>query len=101
MILELSLEDVVKKVSEIRNVPMKLIVGPSRRKEIVKTRHIAIYLCRELTSNTLTSIGLFFGGRDHTTVMHACSQVEKVYKKKSAVTKFINQISRNLSVANF
>ena len=71
------------------------------RKEIVKTRHLAIYLCRELTNNTLTSIGLFFGGRDHTTVIHACSQVEKVYKKKIAVTKFINQISKDLSVANF
>ena len=101
MILELTLEDVVKKVSEIRNVPMKQIVGPSRRKEIVRTRHLAIYLCRELTNNTLTSIGLFFGGRDHTTVIHACAQVEKIYKKKTAVTKFIDQISRDLSVANF
>ena len=101
MILELSLEDIVKKVSEIRNFPLKTIVGPSRRKEIVKTRHLAMYLCRELTNNTLTSIGLFFGGRDHTTVIHACSQVEKVYKKKIAVTKFIDQISRDLSVANF
>jgi len=101
MILELSLEDVVKKVSEIRNVPLKLIVGPSRRRELVKTRHLAMYLCRELTNNTLASIGLFFGGRDHTTVLHACTQVKKVYKKKSAVEKFINQISKNLSVANF
>ena len=101
MILELSIEDVVKKVSEIRNVPMKLIVGPSRRKEIVRTRHLAIYLCRELTNNTLTSIGLFFGGRDHTTVIHACGKVEKIYKNKTAVTKFIDQISRDLSVANF
>jgi len=101
MILELTLEDVVKKVSEIRNVPMKQIVGPSRRKEIVRTRHLAIYLCRELTNNTLTSIGLFFGGRDHTTVIHACSKVEKIYKNKTAVTKFIDQISRDLSVANF
>ena len=101
MILELTLEDVVKKVSETRNVPMKLIVGPSRRKETVKIRHLAIYLCRELTNNTLTSIGLFFGGRDHTTVIHACAQVEKIYKKKTAVTKFIDQISRDLSVANF
>ena len=101
MILELSLEDVVKKVSETTNVSLKLIVGPSRRRELVKTRHLAMYLCRELTNNTLTSIGLFFGGRDHTTVIHACGQVEKVYKKKTAVTKFINQISRNLSVANF
>ena len=101
MILELNLEDVVKKVSDIRNIPVKIIVGPSRRKEIVKTRHLAMYLCRELTNNTLTSIGLFFGGRDHTTVIHACSQVEKVYKQKMAVTKFIDQISRDLSVANF
>ncbi len=101
MILELNLEDVVKKVSETRNVPLKLIVGPSRRKELVKTRHLAMYLCRELTNNTLTSIGLFFGGRDHSTVLHACAQVEKVYKRKTAVTKFINQMSKDLSIANF
>ena len=101
MILELSIEDVVKKVSEIRSIPMKVLIGPSRRREIVKTRHLAMYLCRELTNNTLISIGLFFGGRDHTTVLHACSQVEKVYKKKKAVSKFISQISKDMSVANF
>jgi chromosomal replication initiator protein len=101
MIVELSLEDIVKKVAELRSVPLKLLVGPSRRKELVKTRHIAMYLCRELTQNTLHSIGLFFGGRDHTTVLHACSQVEKVYKQKGVVNKFISQISRDLSVANF
>jgi len=101
MILELSIEDVVKKVSEIRSIPMKLLIGPSRRREIVKTRHLAMYLCRELTNNTLISIGLFFGGRDHTTVLHACSQVEKIYKKKKAVSKFISQISKDMSVANF
>tara|TARA_Y100000588_G_scaffold393231_2_gene508220 strand:- start:13630 stop:14973 length:1344 start_codon:yes stop_codon:yes gene_type:complete len=101
MVLELSIEDVVKKVSEIRSIPMKVLIGPSRRREIVKTRHLAMYLCRELTNNTLTSVGLFFGGRDHTTVLHACSQVEKVYKKKKAVSKFISQISKDMSVANF
>jgi len=101
MIVELSLEDIVKKVAELRSVPLKLLVGPSRRKELVKTRHIAMYLCRELTQNTLHSIGSFFGGRDHTTVLHACSQVEKVYKQKGVVNKFIIQVSRDLSVANF
>ena len=101
IIQELSLEDVVKKVAEQRSIPMKLLVGPSRRRELVKVRHIAMYLCRELTNNTLSSVGLFFGGRDHTTVLHACTQVERVYKKKKVVTKFIEQLSRDLSVANF
>ena len=91
----------VKKVAEQRSIPMKLLVGPSRRRELVKVRHIAMYLCRELTNNTLSSVGLFFGGRDHTTVLHACTQVERVYKKKKVVTKFIEQLSRDLSVANF
>ena len=101
MVLELTLEDVVRKVAEIKGVPLKILVGPSRRREVVKTRHLAMYLCRELTKNTLSSIGVFFGGRDHTTVLHACSKVENVYKKKDTINRFIQRLSQDLSVANF
>lgn len=49
-----------------------------RSRYIARPRQIAMYLCRELTPRSLPQIGRAFGGRDHTTVIHACRQVERL-----------------------
>jgi len=50
--------------------------GGSRKREVVRPRQVAMYLSRQLTPRSLPEIGRRFGGRDHTTVIHAGSQVE-------------------------
>ena len=52
------------------------IIGSKRSKGITLPRHIAIYLCRYLTDESLESIGKKFGNRDHTTVMHSVNKIE-------------------------
>jgi len=68
---DLTVEDVVRRVSEVSHVPEKEIVGKSRKMEIAEARQISMYLCRKIIGTSLNNIGVYFGGRDHTTVMHA------------------------------
>ncbi|MBN2580818.1 MAG: ATP-binding protein [Pirellulales bacterium] len=61
-----------------------LLRGPSRKRNIVNARDLAIYLSRQLSSASLGKIGRYFGGRDHTTVMHSCRKIEALIKTNSA-----------------
>jgi chromosomal replication initiator protein len=84
---DLSMEDVVRKVVEITGVDENNIVGKSRKKEIVEARQTAMFLCRSLLDASLSSVGLFFGGRDHTTVMHAIKTIEQKKTKKQKLIR--------------
>lgn len=59
------------------NITHEDIVSSKRSKNITMPRHIAIYLCRYMTSESLEAVGKKFGGRDHTTVMHSVKKIEK------------------------
>lgn len=72
-----SVEDVVRRVSDTLSIKEKDIVGKSRKQEIVEARQLAMYLCRDVIGSSLASIGVYFGGRDHTTVLHAVKTIEK------------------------
>ncbi|ELA09213.1 chromosomal replication initiation protein [Moraxella macacae 0408225] len=71
-----SMDNIRKVVAEFYNVSTKDIMGKKRSRNIVRPRQIAMALARELTNNSLLDIGQSFGGRDHTTVMHACEKVQ-------------------------
>ena len=98
---DLSMEDVVRKVVELTGVDENNIVGKSRKKEIVEARQTAMFLCRALLDASLSSVGMFFGGRDHTTVMHAIKTVEKKKIEKTRVYQNINQITKDLNTDFF
>lgn len=68
-------EDVLNAVTSYYGISHDDLVGRSRRKELVHPRHVAMYLCRELTSLSFAAIGLRFGGRDHSTVSHGCEKI--------------------------
>jgi chromosomal replication initiator protein len=63
------------------------ICGPSRNHALVQARHIAMYLCRELTDLSLPNIGREFGGRDHTTVLAAYNKIKATMSEKRLYTK--------------
>ncbi|SVA12595.1 uncharacterized protein METZ01_LOCUS65449 [marine metagenome] len=93
----LSVEDVVRRVSDIFHIPEKTIVGKSRKMEIVEARQVAMYLCRSLIGDSLSNIGVCFGGRDHTTVIHAMRSIEKKKKNNKKLDKIITRIQQELS----
>ena len=71
-------ESILNDVSRYFGVSTSDILSKRRTQEIAMARQVAMYLTRELTSYSTTRIGDFFGGRDHTTVMHACEKIEEL-----------------------
>jgi len=98
---DLSMEDIVRKISELTGISEEGIVGKSRRKEIVEARQTAMFLCRNILDNSLSSVGMYFGGRDHTTVMHAIKIIEKKKSDKKNIGENIAQITEELSFTSF
>ncbi|MBH08761.1 MAG: chromosomal replication initiator protein DnaA [Candidatus Marinimicrobia bacterium] len=92
----ISVEDVVRRVSDLFRVKEKAIVGKSRKAEIVEARQVCMYLCRCLIGDSLSNIGVYFGGRDHTTVIHALQTVEKKKKKNKKLESAIGRIEQEL-----
>ena len=68
------------------------ITGKKRSREIATPRQIAMYVCREMTSLSTTSIGIAFGGRDHTTVMHGCDKIGEAMKGDFAFKKRVEEL---------
>ena len=81
------------------NVPDPFGTQPSyfaKVADIVVARHVAMFLCRELTQNSLVHIGSHFGKRDHATVIHACKTVETRIAQDSHLNKLVETISTQL-----
>ena len=89
---EITTDRVITFVSKFGNVSEKSITGKGRKKDVVLARQIAMYLSREFTGNTLSKIGLHFGKRDHSTVIHACNLIEKKIKTNNAFKNKINKL---------
>jgi chromosomal replication initiator protein len=70
--------------------------SPKRSRQVVYARQLAMYLCRELTSLSLPAIGKGFGGRDHTTVLHAHRQIRSRIFSDSAVRELVERLVENL-----
>ena len=81
-----TMDDIINQASETFGVKKDDIYGKGRKQEVALARQAAMYLSKELTHNSLKSIGLFFGGRDHSTVIHAC----KTIKEKIAADDIFN-----------
>jgi len=93
---QLSLRRIATVVAEDCNVGFKAVLGQSRKMELVNARHIAMFLCRELTSCSLISIGHFFGDRDHSTVIHACKTVEEKLQSDGSFAQHVENIKQQL-----
>lgn len=89
----ISIDSIQKNVAKYFNVPQIELKSKKRNRSILLPRHIAMYLCRRLTKISLPDIGRDFGGKDHTTVIHACSKIEKEIKRDENLKKIIEILS--------
>ena len=96
---DLTIEEITRRVSIITHVSVKDIVSASRKMEIAEARQVSIYLCREILGTPLVSIGLHFGGRDHSTVLHACRVIEKKAKVDQRISTLVGELKNELSFA--
>jgi len=83
-------------VSEFYEIPLEDIIEGGRKKELVKPRQISMYLLREELKESYPSIGKKLGGRDHTTVIHACDKVERVRQEDENLGMELNLIRERL-----
>jgi len=95
----LTIETITKVVCEHLGVAENKIRDKTRKKEIVLARQIAMYLAKELTLSSLKTIGLHFGGRDHSTVIHACNSIEENKRKDPSFINIIDEIKNKVELA--
>ena len=92
----LSIYAIQQTVAKFYQVTVEEIKGKKRTKGIVVPRQIAMYLSRELTDSSLPKIGQEFGGKDHTTVLHAYDKIQAAIKKDSTLNEEIKTLSEKL-----
>ncbi|MBQ6478931.1 MAG: chromosomal replication initiator protein DnaA [Erysipelotrichaceae bacterium] len=93
---ELAISSVRKAVCDYYNLTKQQITSANRTRNISNARQIAMYLCRKLLDATFDDIGREFGGRDHSTVMNACDNIEKKIKTDPVYLKVINEIESSI-----
>jgi chromosomal replication initiator protein len=87
---------IIQIISEFYDLKEKELQDSSRKKEIVKPRQIAMYLLREVLKCSYPFIGKKFGGRDHTTAIHACEKIKKELEKDENLREEINLIQQRV-----
>lgn len=94
----LTVEEIQKIVAEFYDIPNDLLRAKTRKQEVVIARQVAMYLAKELTNSSLKTIGLNFGGRDHSTVIHAYQTVEEQIKIDPKFRSSMEQLKRKIEI---
>ena len=84
-------------VSDYFQIKIEDLTGKKRTKNIAFPRQIAIYLCRNMTNESFPRIGSYFGGRDHSTIMHSCDKIADSLKNNEQVKDIIKELKKLLS----
>jgi chromosomal replication initiator protein len=91
-----SIEDIQKRVAEHFNIRVSDMHSARRARAVARPRQVAMYLAKQLTTRSLPEIGRKFGGRDHTTVMHAVRKVEELSAQDASFAEDLELLRRML-----
>ena len=94
--IEVRPSDIISQVAQYFHMTFDELVGRQRTKNVALARQIAMYLAREMTSMSLVDIGEVFGGRDHTTVMHAYTRVSGEMQEKQEIYNYVMELTVRL-----
>ena len=94
----ISIELIQRKVSECFGVKLSELKAKDRTKAVAFPRQIAMYLARQLTHTSLAEVGRAFGGKDHTTVLHAVGKIQALLREDPALRKTIDGLIQRLSL---
>jgi len=93
---QITIENIQKTVAEYFNIRVSDLHSKRRSRSITRPRQLAMSISKELTKNSLPEIGDLFGGRDHTTVIHACKKIEQLKSDDLKLHEDYNNIKRLL-----
>jgi chromosomal replication initiator protein len=92
-----SVERITMRVGSYFHIEPRQIQARRRHQSVVFPRQISMYLARQLTDLSLVQIGAYFGGRDHTTVLHACRKIEQAIRRDAVLSGAVRQIHAELA----
>jgi chromosomal replication initiator protein len=95
---EVTMEHILRKVASSYSLSTESLCSKRKTQEVALARQVAMYLARSLTNASLKSIGQNFGGRDHSTVIHACTQVAENLKEDHLFKLKVDSIINSLYV---
>ena len=94
---EITPQLIVEVVSEHFNITVDQIMSKTRSNDIAKPRQIAMYLCKNLTSQPLDSIGQLLGGRDHSTIIHGIKKITEEYNTNETLRNTVDTIKKKIN----
>ena len=92
----ITITTIKKKVADNFEIDVEMLAARKKTQNIARGRQVAMFLSRTLTGNSLEAIGQEFGGRDHSTVIHACSLVEKLMNKDNSFRQRVDSLTKSL-----
>jgi chromosomal replication initiator protein len=95
---EISIEYIQKLVCDYFSIPVEQVKSKTRKREIVQARQISMYYAKDLTKSSLKTIGMHFGGRDHSTVIHACQTVNDLMETDKKFKADIEEIAKRIKM---
>ena len=93
---KISTQKIIKEVSKYFSIPINTLISSKRSQLIAHARQVAMFLCRELTSDSLPTIGKSFGNRDHTTVLYARTKINELILKDKDVYNQVHEITNRV-----
>lgn len=91
---KITVDDIQRQVAEYYNLRLADLMSPRRARQVARPRQVAMYLAKQLTTRSLPEIGRKFGGRDHTTVMHAVKRIEELAATDSHLEEDLHRLRR-------
>ena len=93
----MTIENIQKTVADYYKVRMSDLLSKRRSRSVARPRQVAMALAKELTSHSLPEIGDAFGGRDHTTVLHACKRIKELRATEQRMKEDYSNLLRTLA----
>jgi len=93
----ITIDEIQRKVAEHYNIRMSDMHSARRARNVARPRQVAMYLAKALTARSLPEIGRKFGGRDHTTVMHAVRKIDELMSGDAQISQDVEIIRRALT----
>ncbi|MEK9919065.1 MAG: chromosomal replication initiator protein DnaA [Halieaceae bacterium] len=94
---QVSLDNIKRKVAEYYKIKVADLMSKRRNRSVARPRQVAMALAKELTQHSLPEIGDAFGGRDHTTVLHACRKIKELRDTNSDISEDYQNLLRSLT----
>ena len=93
---KVTIDDIQRRVADYYHLKLTDLLSARRAREVARPRQVAMYLAKRLTPRSLPEIGRRFGGRDHTTVMHAVKRIDELRAADRELDADVAQLSRML-----